>query len=282
MIAWCRTLAHAHWFQRFILATILLAAVVVGLETSPQLMAVYGPWLHAIDRVVLAIFAAEVAIKLLARAPRWWTYFADPWNVFDFIIVAVCFLPAAHAPFAAVLRLARIVRVLRLVTALPKLQILVGALLKSLPSMGYVGLLLGLLFYIYGVLGVNLFGAADTVHFGTLGRTLLTLFQIVTLEGWADLMRPLAEGGHAWSAPAYFVSFILLGTMIMLNLFIGVIMNGMTEAHAEQTNARQAAEGETPQLVTALDAIKRDLDALRARVEAARVLSEHASSRPEN
>jgi voltage-gated sodium channel len=137
-----------------------------------------------------------------------------------------------NAQFAAVLRLARALRLLRLVTALPRLQLLVGALLKSLGAMGHVGLLLALMFYIYGVAGVHLFREADAVHFGSLKAALFSLFQVITLDNWSDIYRA-AQSGAPVAAPVYFISFILLGTMIMLNLFIGIIMNSMSEMHAE-------------------------------------------------
>ena len=238
----CRRIIESKGFQRAVLGLILFAGVLVGLETSVTLMAQAGGVLHAIDRAVLAFFVVELALRIGACGARPWKFFADGWNVFDFVIVAVCLLPV-QAEFAAVLRLVRVLRVLRLVrvlrvlrliTAVPRLQILVGALLKSIPSMSYVALLLSVLFYVYAVLGVSLFGRTDPEHFGTLGATALTLFQVVTLEGWADIMRTQIAGpaGAAVSI-AYFVSFILLGTMITLNLLIGVIVNGMDEARQD-------------------------------------------------
>jgi len=148
-------------------------------------------------------------------------------NLFDFLIVALCCFPG-EAQFAAVFRLARGLRLLRLVTAVPRLQLLVGALLKSLGAMGYVTLLLALVFYIYGVAGVHLFGRIDPNHFGTLAVALLSLFRLITLDNWTDLFLA-ASGQSALIAALYFVSFIMLGTMIMLNLFIGIIMNSMAE-----------------------------------------------------
>lgn len=238
MVAFLRNIADSLHFQRFILGVILLAAVLIGIETDPEIRSRHGSLLEALDRLVLWIFIAEIGIKLGARGARWWEYFRDPWNVFDFGIVAVCFLPL-QAHFAAVLRLVRVLRVLRLVSALPRLQILVGALLKSIPSMGYVASLLLLHFYIYAVLGVSMFGRHDPDHFGSLGRAMLTLFQIVTLEGWADIMHTQLDAPgstQAWPV-LYFISFILLGTMIILNLLIGVIMTGMQEAQSETEDA---------------------------------------------
>lgn len=272
MVSLCRQLAESSQFKNFIIAVIFLAGAVVGLETSQSLMNRYGSILHALDKIILAIFVLEIVIKITAASPRPWRFFRDPWNVFDFIIVAVCLLPF-HAEFAAVLRLARILRVLRLVTALPRLQMLVGALLKSIPSMGYVGLLLALLFYIYGVCGVFFFSQADPQHFGSLGAALLTLFGVITLEGWTELMYDLLRENTSVPAIkviAYFVSFVLLGTMIMLNLFIGVIMNSMQEVQQEKTAAE--SHGLTPEeqlarLEADLEHSLRQLRALRQRLD---------------
>jgi voltage-gated sodium channel len=231
MNAKLNTLVHARWFETTFLVVIFLAGVLAGLETSPVLVARYGPALEALDFAVLAIFVIEIALKITVHGRKPWHYFRDGWNVFDFTIVALCCLPM-NAQFAAVLRLARALRLLRLVTALPRLQLLVGALLKSLGAMGYVGLLLALMFYIYGVAGVHLFRDADASHFGSLKAALLSLFQVITLDNWSEIYRAVRAGAPV-ATPIYFISFVLLGTMIMLNLFIGIIMNSMSEMHAE-------------------------------------------------
>jgi len=204
--------------------------------------------------IILVIFTIEVFVKIFAEGKKPWRYFLDGWNVFDFIIVAIAivalFIPNMDASFIAVLRLVRILRVFKLVTAIPKLQLLVGALIKSIPSMGYVGILLGILFYIYAAMGVFFFGENDPVHFATLQDAMLSLFRIVTLEDWTDIMYINIHGcdsmwgygpemgctnpqGSGTMAIAFFVSFVLIGTMVVLNLFIGVIMNSMDEARAE-------------------------------------------------
>lgn len=252
------TLAMAPWFQNGITGIILLAGVLVGIETYPSLALAWRGPLHVADELILAIFSLEVLIKMGAEGRRPWRYFLDPWNVFDFLIVAACFLPFAGSA-VTVLRLLRLLRVLKLVKALPKLQVLVNALLKSVPSMGYVTLLLGMLFYIYAVAGVFLFRENDPLHFLNLETALLSLFRVVTLEDWTDVMyinmfgcdrygydasslractAPLAQ---PLVAAAYFVSFVLMGTMVILNLFIGVIMSGMEEARSEQDLAEPPA-----------------------------------------
>ncbi len=225
------SLVNSGWFNRLMVAVILLAGVLAGLETSTTLRESYGALLRGLDTLVLLIFVAEIALKIAAHGRRPWGYFQDGWNVFDFLIVAVCCLPT-ETQFAAVFRLARGLRLLRLVTAVPRLQLLVGALLKSLGAMGYVTVLLALVFYIYGVAGVHLFGNVDPKHFGSLSAALLSLFRLVTLDNWTDLFLAAAAGSRV-AAVLYFVSFIMLGTMIMLNLFIGIIMNSMAEMHTE-------------------------------------------------
>ena len=226
-----RSVVNSGWFNRLMVAVILLAGVLAGLETSATLRETYGSLLQGLDALVLVIFVVEIALKIAAHGRRPWGYFQDGWNVFDFLIVAVCCLPV-EAEFAAVFRLARGLRLLRLVTAVPRLQLLVGALLKSLGAMGYVTLLLALVFYIYGVAGVHLFGSVDPRHFGSLQAALLSLFRLITLDNWTDLFLAAAAGSRL-AAVLYFVSFIMLGTMIMLNLFIGIIMNSMAEMHNE-------------------------------------------------
>lgn len=252
-----KRLSHSHRFQNFVTFVILFAAVLVGVETSPALVERYGAPLHALDRAVLGVFVVELLVKIGAEGARPYRFFKDPWNVFDFVIVAVVFLPI-QSQYVTVLRLARLLRVLRLIRAVPRLQILVSALLKSIPSMGYVSLLLLLVFYVYGVAAVFLFGQNDPFRFGSLPLSLVTLFQVATAEDWSTTLYTQMYGcaSHGYDgrealcvassakpilAPIYFISFILVGTMVILNLFIGVIMNSMAEA---QTESEEHAERE--------------------------------------
>jgi voltage-gated sodium channel len=245
-----KKLVDSKLFQYFIIGVILLAGVVVGLETYPEVAAEYSVLLYLLDKLILTIFVIEIVLKMAAHGNKPWRYFFDGWNVFDFIIVAVCFLPFGGT-YVAVLRLARILRVFRLVTSMPKLQVLVGALLKSIPSMGYVAVLLFILFYIYAVVGTFMFGGNDPVHFGSLQASMMTLFKTITLEGWIDFMNIQVYGSnmygyedfadvarepsaHPIAAPIFFISFILIGTMIVLNLFIGVIVSGMEETNRDE------------------------------------------------
>lgn len=259
-----KKIADADWFHHFVTGVILLAGIVVGLETSKEIHETYHTPLHIIDLTILAIFTLEIVVKVGAEGSRPWRYFKDPWNCFDFVIVAVCYLPFDGGA-VTVLRLLRLLRVLKLIKALPKLQVLVSALLKSLPSMAYVGALLSLLFYVYAVAGVFLFGENDPIHFRNIQSAMVSLFAVVTLEGWVDIMYinmfgcehygydpgsvlpcPFSAENPSGMIPlvaiGYFISFVLMGTMIVLNLFIGVIMGGMEEAQEEADHQRKLLE----------------------------------------
>jgi voltage-gated sodium channel len=255
MSSTCKSIVKSKIFQRLILVTILLAGVVVGVQTYKAFAREHAIVLNTLDSFILGIFVIEAVIKILAEGNRPQNYFRNPWNIFDFIIVVACLLgPVIHlgADFLPVLRLARILRVLRLVSAIPKLQLLVSCLLRSLPSMFYVSILLFLLFYIYGTMAVFLFAENDPIHFRNLQTSILSLFRVVTLEDWTDVMYINMYGSEnygyssndlaKWTpissssplgAAIFFVSFVLIGTMIVLNLVIGVIMNSMDESNAE-------------------------------------------------
>lgn len=263
----CKRLSENPTFRNVIFGLILFTGVMVGIETYPALSQQIHGLLMVLDKIIIAAFTVELIVRIVAHGRRWPDFFKDGWNVFDFLIVVVCLLPF-DAHFAAVARLVRVLRLLRLITTLPRLQMLVGALLKSIPSMGYVGILLGLLFYIYGVIGVFSFGKVDPENFGSLHASLLTLFEIVTLEGWVDIMNTQVSNqpvSHVAGAIAYFVSFILFGTMVMLNLFIGVIISGMEEVQAETVEERQK-QGEHPTIVQELQELEMQIGELQKKI----------------
>lgn len=236
-------------FQTTVMAAILVAGVAVGLETSPMIAERYRTALTLLDHLIIWIFIVELLFKTAAEGRRPWRYLYDPWNVFDFIIIAAYFLPLQNE-YILVLRLVRILRVLKLIRSLPRLRILVGALLKSLPSMMYVSLLLLLLFYTYGVTATFMFADNDPLRFGSLPKSILSLFQIVTLEGWGDIMYTQMYGCDVFGydgleelcqnpssspvvAALFFVTFVMLGAMIVINLFIGVMTTSLEEAQRE-------------------------------------------------
>jgi len=259
MVKLCKAISNNRWFQNAIVVAILIAGVLVGISTYQDFSIRYEAVLELLNKIILGIFVVEVVVKLIAEGKKPWLYFTDSWNVFDFIIVVAAFLPFGGSSIA-ILRLLRLLRVLKLIKALPKLQMLVGALIKSLPSMGYVSILLLLLFYIYAVAGVFFFGPNDPIHFGDLQTSMLSLFRVVTLEDWTDIMYTNMYGcenygyegnisnlctqsqGSLALSISYFVSFVLIGTMIFLNLFIGVVMNGMEEAKNEMLIEKEIGE----------------------------------------
>lgn len=242
-----RLLRDHPWFQASIILVIFVAGIQVGIQTynvpaGSQLAEV----LETLDSVVMVIFIAEIVIKLIAEGRKPWLFFTDGWNCFDFAIVAVGLMPFGGNAVTA-LRLIRLLRVLKLVRALPKLRLLVMGLLQSMSSIAYIGLLLGMLFYLYAVVGVSMFGGNDPVHMGSLHITLLTLFRCSTLEDWSDIMYIATTGCENWgyegiewqcvnSEPKpvmgilYFCTFVVLANMMILNLFIGVITTSMAEA----------------------------------------------------
>ncbi|MDC0935908.1 ion transporter [Pirellulales bacterium] len=288
MTTFLRDIAESKRFQYGVLALIIFAAILVGIETSKQMTSQYGNLLHLLNKVVLWAFVVEALIKMGQHGRHFYRYFKDPWNIFDFAVIAVCFLPI-QSQFAAVLRLARVFRSLRLVTAIPKLQLLVNALLISIPAMFYVGILLLLLFYVYGVMGVFLFRANDPVHFPDLATSMLTLFRVATQEDWTDVMYIQMYGSDVYPyvnttdiepvpsarpllGAGFFVSFVFLGTMIMLNLFIGVILNSMEEVQqehdSEKGDAIDDARGDPlARISIQLEALTEKVDALQQRRE---------------
>ncbi len=208
-------------FQRTILALIVINAVILGLETSTSVMQSAGRWILLIDQIILAVFVAELSLRLFVHRLAFWR---DPWSVFDFSVVAIALVPATGP--LAVLRALRVLRVLRMLTIVPSMRRVVGALLSAIPGLSSIALVLLLVFYVFGVIATHLFGALFPDWFGHLGRSLYTLFQVMTLESWSmGIARPVMEQvPWAWT---FFILFILFATFTMLNLFIAIIVNAM-------------------------------------------------------
>ncbi|MFN4354563.1 ion transporter [Parvibaculum sp.] len=226
-------IVEAPLFQHFVTAVILVNAVTLGLETSGTAMEAAGPLLIALDRIALTIFVIELTMKMAAYRLR---FFRDGWNIFDFIIVAIALVPSAGP--LSVLRALRILRVLRLLSVVPSLRKVVASLIGALPGMGSIIAVLFLVFYVGAVLSTKLFGASFPDWFGTIGGSMYTLFQIMTLESWSmGIVRPVLEVyPYAW---IFFVPFIVLTSFMVLNLFIAIIVNSMQALHEEEHNRAQ-------------------------------------------
>lgn len=228
--------------EKFITALIVINAVTLGLETSAWAMAQFGGVLLALDRVILAIFVAEIVARIAVHRLA---FFRDPWSLFDFAIVAIALVPAAGA--FSVLRALRILRVLRMVTLVPSLRRVVGALISALPGMGSIILLMALIFYVASVMATKLFAASFPEWFGNIPASAYSLFQVMTLESWSmGIVRPVMEVyPYAW---LFFIPFILSTTFTMLNLFIGIVVNAMQSEHEEEAKAeRENLEAELRQ-----------------------------------
>jgi voltage-gated sodium channel len=218
-------------FHRVVLALIVANAAFMGLEAWPAVSVRHRGVLDTFETAIQTLFVLEIALRLAACGRRLTAFFRDGWNVFDAGVVLLSLLPVA-GPTAMVARLARVLRAARLVSVSPGLRLIVATMLRSITSMGHVLALLALLLYIYGIMGHHLFGAADPAHWGSLARSMETLFIIITLEGWVEIMR---AGGQvtAW-AWAYYASFIVLAVFVVINLFIAVVITNLGGARREQ------------------------------------------------
>ncbi|MBU1467287.1 MAG: ion transporter [Gammaproteobacteria bacterium] len=253
-----KTFIENSTIQRILLALILINAVILGLETSPEVMTTAGSFLMALDKAILAVFVIELTIRLLVHR---FAFFKDGWNVFDFIVVCIALVPAS-GPFA-VLRALRVLRVLRVLTFVPSMRKIVGALIKSLNGMLSIAMVLGLVYYVAAVMVTKLFGEAFPEWFGSLGASLYTLFQVMTLESWSmGIARPVMEAfPYAW---AFFIPFILIATFTMLNLFIAVIVNAVQTMHDDEHKDELDAEKATQQqLLEQMQQLQLELKALR-------------------
>ncbi len=255
------------YVQRTITALILINAVTLGLETSASAMAAAGDLLRTLDRLVIAVFVIELSIKLVALGAR---FPRDPWNIFDFVVVAISLFPAAEG--FTVLRALRVLRVLRLVSVVPSMRKVVQALLTAIPGLASIIALLLLIFYVFAVMATKLFGGDFPDWFGTVGGSMFSLFQIMTLESWSmGIVRPVLEVyPYAW---AFFVPFILITTFAVLNLFIAIIVNAMqsqTEAEQQEAMDQLDARGheERERIVDELAALRREVAGLRTNLEA--------------
>lgn len=247
------------------LSLILLNAVIMGLQTSPSVMASWGGLIHLADNAILAVFVVELLLRIVVHRVA---FFKDPWSLFDFAVVGIALLPATGQ--FAILRALRVLRVLRVLTLVPSMRRVVGALIGALPGLGSIVLVLGIIYYVAAVMATNLFAADFPEWFGNIGRSLYTLFQVMTLESWSmGISRPVMEKfPYAW---AFFVPFIMIATFSMLNLFVAVIVNAMQEvATAEQTSLAEAedAQAAAAGALSGEAALLAEVQALRGEVQA--------------
>jgi voltage-gated sodium channel len=249
--------------ERAIMALIVINAIILGLETSPAIMELYGPILRGLDHAILAIFVVEILARMIVQRRE---FFFDAWNVFDFFVIVIALIPATGP--LQVLRALRILRVLRLITVVPSLKRVVGGLIGALPGMGAVVSLLLLLFYVFAVMATKLFGEEFPNFFGTLAASGFTLFQIMTLEDWAaGIVRPVMEKyPYAW---LFFIPYIVVVTFAVLNLFIGIVVSAMQSEHdAEEAEKHKQERAEGEPLLNELRALRAEVASLRGELNA--------------
>ena len=256
-----RDFVESRAFNLGVTIVIIVNAVTLGLETWPVVMEKAGPLLLAVDRLALWIFTVELSLKLYVHRSR---FFRDGWNVFDFVIVAIAWVPASGP--MSVLRALRVLRVIRLISVVPQMRTVVGALFRALPGMGSIVAVLLLVFYVASVMATKLFGASFPEWFGSIGASMYSLFQIMTLESWSmGIVRPVMEEiPHAW---AFFVPFIIVTSFTVLNLFIALIVNSMQtlqeDGRKSATKQAAIAHDEREQLLVRLESLSAEVRELR-------------------
>jgi voltage-gated sodium channel len=221
-------------------------------------MKAYGSILLGVDHFILGVFVIEILLRIYAHRLA---FFRDPWSLFDFTVVAIALVPASGP--LAVLRALRILRVLRLLTLVPSMRRVVGALLGSIPGLSSIALVLLLIYYVFAVIATKLFGEDFPQWFGSIGESLYSLFQIMTLESWSmGIVRPvMVEHPYAW---IFFIIFILIATFTMLNLFIAIIVNAMHTFTEEENRERKDALDQTRDHIEA--DLHREMADLRAEI----------------
>ena len=248
--------------QKIIIGLILLNAVTLGLETNSVIMKEYGQQISFLDNCILSIFVIEILIKLGYRKL---SFFKDGWNIFDFIIIGIALAPTTGS--LSVLRTLRIFRAMRLLSVVPSMKKVTQALLSAIPGILSVGSIILLIFYVSAVLATNFFGGDFDTWFGNIGRSMFSLFQIMTLESWSmGIVRPVMElFPWAWT---FFVPFILVTSFAVLNLFIGIIVDAMQSQNTEKENsATEAKLKQEASLQKEMSLLRKEIKELNTRLK---------------
>jgi voltage-gated sodium channel len=240
VVALCRALVASTKFELAILGVIVINAIVLGAETYYSPPSGAPEVLDLINDACLWIFVAELCVRLIACFPRPQHAFRDRWTIFDAAIIVASFTPGVREN-ATMLRLVRVLRIVRVIRFLPDLRIIIGAVARSVPGVATLGVAAVLLVYVYGMIGGILFADGDPDHFGDIGTSMLTMFVLLTLENLPDYI----ERGQAvsdWTVPFY-ISYVLIASFLVFNLFIGIVINSMEDARQEETARRNRASG---------------------------------------
>ncbi len=257
----CRRIADSGRFQAFIFGVIVFNAIVLGLETYDAVDDRIGDLLVAANDACLAVFVVELAIRITAYGRRPEAFFRDGWNVFDFVVITAAFVPGLRQN-ATLLRLIRLLRIVRIISVLPDVRVLIRGMVRSLPPIGSMAVLAILLVYLYGMVGWLLFHTEDPGRWGNLGDSMLNLFVMLTLEEWPRYMRAGMEI-HPWSW-IYFVSYVLVGGFLIINILIGIVINAMEGARREERAAARAVRQELLSAQAEHEAAQAEREAVRA------------------
>lgn len=252
----CDRIAQSRRFQLSIFGVILLNAAVLGLETYDWIASEQGDTLFLLNEIFLGIFIIEILIRIAAYGNRPQDYFKEGWNVFDFVVVFAVFIPGVREN-AMLLRLVRLLRVVRVISIFPDLRVLVSGMGRALRPIVAMGALSVLFLFFYGMIGVQLFGEELPERWANIGSAMLTLFTVLTLEGWNEILFTAQEVTRfAW---VFFVSFVLIGSFLVINVLIAIIINSVEEAREaerveeiEERLSLTAAEGEQPDRLASL------------------------------
>ena len=260
-----RSLVESSLFERFILIVILLNTIDLGLETSPYLIEHYGLALEVANIVFIAIYLVEMLLKLYAWRGA---YFKNGWNIFDFCIVLVSLMPTAGVfsgvRIVRILRVLRTLRALRLVSGIKQLRKIVQAVISSLPGIGWTGVLMLLVYYVYAIIGIHLFREAAPELFGGFPESFVTLFSLTTMEGWQDTVFPFTEA-NPWNW-LYFLTFLVISSFILLNLVVGIVVDNIDEM--SRIDAAEAQK-QSPhsELLSEMQSLREQMDKVQGLLE---------------
>lgn len=263
-------------FELFVITVIIFSSLMIGIRTY-ELNPTFETILYALDYAVTIFFVIEIAIRMAAE-DRLRDFFKQGWNVFDFVIVVVSLIPLDDSEYALIARMLRLFRVMRLISFIPELRVLVSALISALPRMGYVALLMFIIFYLYAVIGNMMFAHINPVLWGDLGVSLLTLFRVATFEDWTDVMyEAMTVYGLSW---IYFISFIFFSAFVFLNMMIGIVVEVLDEEHkkmeAENDDKADVLEQMHNEQLTHEQKMQAEIASLHAKLDA--LLAQQAKS----
>jgi voltage-gated sodium channel len=245
------------WFQGFIVTLIVINGIILGFETSKELMSSYGTIFMVFDKLIISIFVVEIVLRVFAYRA---SFFKDGWSLFDMFIVIISLSPTN--PGFEILRILRVLRLFRLITVVPQMRKIVMALIGTIPGMATIAGLLGLLFYMFAIMATQLYGDAFPEWFGDLGESFYTLFQVMTLESWSmGLVRPLMEKYPlAW---LFFVPFIFIATFIMINLIVAIVVDAMNEMNEESRDAQRTIQVKESEILEEIKSLKSEIEELK-------------------